>query len=272
MTLKLVSDSQIRDKDIDTLKRFIRYKLGGYRVAINEIPAGHQFFRGVLCEDRPSTIDRISYPPVERVTRLGRVNRPGTPMFYCSVAAAPVFYELRAKKGDLVALSRWEVVEPLWMHHLGYHQDALRRMGVADLTMRSRLTNPIPNETKENARLRARRTFQSNFAALSILMSYATLTERNADGGDTRYRYLRSRRNRSAAAGAADGVRAQRDNVYRGPRRRTAWAGASSVKSFRLMMASSSLMITWARAGSMSHCCAASATTPFLCQPGKRRS
>jgi hypothetical protein len=154
MTLKLVSDSQIRDKDIDTLKRFIRYKLGGYRVAINEIPAGHQFFRGVLCEDRPSTIDRISYPPVERVTRLGRVNRPGTPMFYCSVAAAPVFYELRAKKGDLVALSRWEVVEPLWMHHLGYHQDALRRMGVADLTMRSRLTNPIPNETKENARLR----------------------------------------------------------------------------------------------------------------------
>lgn len=154
MTLTLLSDGQLRDKDIDTLKRFIRCKLGGYRVAINEVPAGHPFFRGVLCEDQPTTIDRISYPPAERVTKLGRLNRPGTPMFYCSVASAAVFYELRAKKGDLVALSRWEVAEPLWMHHLGYHQDALRRMGAADVTMRPRLTNPIPNETKENARLR----------------------------------------------------------------------------------------------------------------------
>jgi hypothetical protein len=33
MTTKIFSDDQLRDKDIDTLKRYLRPKLGGYRVA-----------------------------------------------------------------------------------------------------------------------------------------------------------------------------------------------------------------------------------------------
>jgi hypothetical protein len=49
------------------------------------------------------------------VTKLGRVNRIGKPVFYCSRAAPAVFYELRVKEGDLIALSEWEVAEPLWM-------------------------------------------------------------------------------------------------------------------------------------------------------------
>jgi hypothetical protein len=58
-------------------------------------------------------------------------------MFYCSAAAAAVFFELRAKKGDRIALSRWDVVEPLWMHNLGYHPVSLQRIGAND----RRLTN-----------------------------------------------------------------------------------------------------------------------------------
>jgi len=53
-------------------------------------------------------------------------------------------------------LSEWEITEPLWMHNLGYHQDALRRMGGDDVVMRPRWANPIPNEPKTNARLRRR--------------------------------------------------------------------------------------------------------------------
>jgi hypothetical protein len=135
-TFRLLSDSQIRDKDIDTVKRFVRYKIGGYGVSMNDIPTGQTLYRGVFCADRPITVDRISYPPVERVTKLGRLNRPGTPKFYCSVAPASVFYELRAQKRDLIALSRWEVAEPLWMHHVGCHQDAPRRMGLASVHRR----------------------------------------------------------------------------------------------------------------------------------------
>jgi hypothetical protein len=141
MRIQLLTDDQIRKSDVDTLKRFVRYRLGGYAVAINDVPAGHPLFRGVHCPERPTTIDRISYPPPERVITCGRANRSGRPMFYCSVGAPAVFYELRAKAGDRIALSAWELVEPLWMHHLGYHEDALQRMGVREIGLRHRLTN-----------------------------------------------------------------------------------------------------------------------------------
>jgi hypothetical protein len=77
-------------------------------------------------------------------------------MFYCTAASPAVFFELRAKQGDRIALSQWEVAEPLWMHNLGYHQDALRKIGTSDIAIKQRptLTNPIPNESKKNANLR----------------------------------------------------------------------------------------------------------------------
>jgi hypothetical protein len=151
---KLFSDDQLRDKDIDTLRRFLRSKLGGYIVALKYIRTDNLLYRGVLCQERPTTIDRLSYPPADRITKLGRVNRVAVPVFYCSRAAAAVFYELRAKQGHLIALSEWELTEPLWMHNLGYHHDALRRVGAPDVSARRQLTNSIPNEPKKNAKMR----------------------------------------------------------------------------------------------------------------------
>lgn len=154
MTTKIFSDDQLKRKDIDTLKRFLRCKLGGYKVALSNINTENLLYRGVRWKQRPSKINDVSYPPADRVTRLGRVNRVERPVFYCSCGAPAVFYELRAKQGDLIALSEWEVTEPLWIHNLGYHPDALGRMGGADTLPRSRWANPIPNETKTNALLR----------------------------------------------------------------------------------------------------------------------
>jgi hypothetical protein len=154
MTPQIFSDDRLKDKNIDSLKRYLRSKLGGYRVALADITTGNLLYRGVAWKQRPSKIDDVSYPPADRVTKLGRINRIGKPVFYCSVAAHGVFSEMRAKQGDLIALSEWEVAEPLWMHNLGYHQDALRRMGAPAVAMRPRFINPIPNESKRNDRLR----------------------------------------------------------------------------------------------------------------------
>jgi hypothetical protein len=112
MTTKIFSDDQLRDKDIDTLKRYLRYKLGGYRVALADIRTDNVLYRGVPWQQRLGTIDDVSYPPADRVTKLGRVNRIGKPVFYCSRAAPGVFYELRAKRGDLIALSEWRSPSP----------------------------------------------------------------------------------------------------------------------------------------------------------------
>jgi hypothetical protein len=154
MTSEIFTDARLRDKNIDALKRYLRSKLSGYRVAFSYITPDNLLYRGVPWQQRPSKINQLSYPPVDRVTRLGRVNRIGKPVFYCSRAPEAVFYELRAKEGDLIALSEWEVTEPLWMHNLGFQEDALRRLGASDVAIRPRWNNPIPNEIKHNARLR----------------------------------------------------------------------------------------------------------------------
>jgi hypothetical protein len=151
---KIFTDDRLKSKNVDSLKRFLRSKLGGYRVAISDIRRGNVLYRGVPWQQRPSKISNLSYPPSDKVTKLGRVNRIGRCVFYASIADHGVFYELRAKKGDLIALSEWEVIEPLWMHNLGYHQDTLRKMGATGEALQSRFVNPIPDNTKHNEKLR----------------------------------------------------------------------------------------------------------------------
>jgi hypothetical protein len=154
MTGKIFTEAQLKQKDIDTLKRYLRCKLGGYRVAFASITTEAPLYRGVRWNQRPKKIDDLWYPPATVVTKLGRANREGIPIFYASCAGPGAFYELRAQKGDLIALSEWEVAESLWMHNLGFHPEALRRIGVSDGLGRSRWHNPIPNETNRHAKLR----------------------------------------------------------------------------------------------------------------------
>ncbi len=153
MPPKLFSDTQLRNRDLDTIKSWLRWKIGGYRVMINDTRAGNVIFRGVVAAEMPATINRISYPPAELVTKLGRANRIGHSLFYSSVAGPACFYELKAIAGQRIALAKWTVLEPLWMHNLGFHPHALKRLGVTD-SGRARFAHPIPNESKENERMR----------------------------------------------------------------------------------------------------------------------
>lgn len=151
----LFSDAQLRREPIDTLKRFLRYKLDNYLVAVRSINEGQWLYRGVVHREVPGLVSQLSYPPPDRVTKDGRANRAGVPMFYCSAAAPAVPFELRVKAGDMIALSEWRLNEKLWLHNLGYHDDALRRMGVTRSSARpATIVNPIPNESRANARLR----------------------------------------------------------------------------------------------------------------------
>ena len=150
---RLLTDDQVRKNDIDTLKRWLRPKLGGYTTAIKDLRSDNEFFRGVVWSERPNVVADLSYPPV-RYAKLNRASRDGQPMFYASRGAPPVFFELRAKAGQRVALSQWAVNEPIWMHNLGYHQDALRRLGGANAPLRHHFLSPIPGESKANLQLR----------------------------------------------------------------------------------------------------------------------
>jgi hypothetical protein len=147
---------QLQTRTIESLKAWLRRRIGGYTVALKYPTTMNRFYRGRICTDRPRTVDDVSYPPPDKVKKLGRANRDGEPMFYCCLGAFPVFFEIHAKEGDLIALSEWAVTEPLWMHNLGYHPDALAKMGAPAPPQRSGLISPIPNETNRNYRLRHR--------------------------------------------------------------------------------------------------------------------
>jgi hypothetical protein len=150
---------QLETMSIDAMKAYLRRRIGGYTVAIKPMQATNKLFRGVLCRERPSSVDRISYPPPHLVLKPGRANRDHSSMFYGCVGAFPIFFEIHAKQGDLIALSEWAVAEPLWMHNLGYHPDALGKLGAPVPAQRSHrlpLVSPIADETNYNRRIRRR--------------------------------------------------------------------------------------------------------------------
>jgi hypothetical protein len=146
---------QLQTRTIEALKGYVRRRLGGYGVAIKDVPTTNRLYRGVkwsACQ--PRTIEDLSYPKPDIVRDYGRANRIGQSMFYGCLGAFPVFLEIQVQEGDLVALSEWSITEPLWMHNLGYHPDALEVIGAPIPPQRFPLINPIPNETKRNYRLR----------------------------------------------------------------------------------------------------------------------
>ena len=146
---------QLQTRTIEALKGYIRRRIGGYRVAIKDTPTTNRLYRGIkwnACP--PRTIEDLTYPTPGIVQDYGRANRIGQSMFYGCLGAFPVFLEIQAQEGDLVALSEWAITEPLWMHNLGYHPDALDVIEAPIPPQRSRLVNPIPNETNRNYRLR----------------------------------------------------------------------------------------------------------------------
>jgi hypothetical protein len=154
MTLPLFTDTQLERLTIEALKNLLRRQLGGMVRAVKNINAGTIIYRGVPWDRRPDLIAQLSYPPIDKVRQFGRLNRPGQSVFYGSAAPPGVFYELKAREGNLIAFSKWQVKEPLWMHNLGYHADALARLGATPNSARLALTEPIPNETQRNKRLR----------------------------------------------------------------------------------------------------------------------
>jgi len=76
----------------------------------------------------PKTIAELWYPPVAKAS-LGRANREGQPMFYCSPDPACTFLELGARVGSLVVHAQWITKVDMLLHDLGYTAQVLTRAG-----------------------------------------------------------------------------------------------------------------------------------------------
>lgn len=68
----------------------------------------------------PISLADLKYPPASR-TRIGRANREGYPMFYCSMSKEPIFFEIgNLKAGDEIIISSWKTTSSLLVNNIGY--------------------------------------------------------------------------------------------------------------------------------------------------------
>ena len=66
---------QLETRTIDSLKDYLRRRIGGYTVAIKHILTTNPLYRGRICSERPRTIGELSYPKPNNVKKLGRCVR-----------------------------------------------------------------------------------------------------------------------------------------------------------------------------------------------------
>lgn len=113
--------SDLDSLDIDATAEMLMPLLEGVRMRIPRIQSDLRLFRARL--DAPvRTPADLSYPP-PALARLGRLNREGAPMFYCSAARSAVFFELEPLAGQSLLVSRWRTTQPILLSHVGYHEN-----------------------------------------------------------------------------------------------------------------------------------------------------
>lgn len=76
----------------------------------------------------PQFIHELWHPPVD-IASLGRANRSGVPMFYCSSDPNCAFQEIGVEVGQLVVHAQWVTLTPMLLHDIGYSQQVLTRAG-----------------------------------------------------------------------------------------------------------------------------------------------
>jgi hypothetical protein len=126
----------LRTVDVDFIFEQLRPVFDGYVVKACIFDAGMPLYRGNVYPQQPMNRSFLTYPPVALVDKFQRANRPGRPMFYCSGARPPPFFELGVRSGDHISISRWRTTERALLNNIGYDQpvfDMLKSTRTADI-------------------------------------------------------------------------------------------------------------------------------------------
>lgn len=111
---------------IDDLKRVLAPAIEGRLVTVPVLNAGTPLYRARVI-GKPTHIRDVSYPPAS-LTPLGRVNREGAPVLYCSSAREGALFEVRPRSGETVVVVKWTTTEPMVVHQVGYSTNALNQL------------------------------------------------------------------------------------------------------------------------------------------------
>lgn len=119
---------------VNEIKEQLRPFFKGMHVVSPVLQSGEFVYRarklsGVFNKARSIRVAELSYPP-SPAAKMGRANREGQSVFYCSTSKEAVFFEIRAlKPGDELILSFWQTTDRLIVNNIGYTQELFTRLG-----------------------------------------------------------------------------------------------------------------------------------------------
>ncbi len=129
--IKAIRKIDMKNADIDFLKKRIGDFFVGYYLSTIALKKGNTLYRGVKWpeNEKPDVISKISYPDKSYIRTLGRCNRLGNSMFYCSYSREAPFFELKVSKGDFIAVSHWLNKREVMVNNVGYVDETFQRYG-----------------------------------------------------------------------------------------------------------------------------------------------
>ena len=110
------------------IKKRITPLIVGYTIQSPIIPLGQNLFRGIKYSVKPINLRELSYPPAQIAVTFQRANRPGQPMFYGSTAREAPFFELGARRGKHLVISRWRANDLLLVNNAGYSKSVFNAL------------------------------------------------------------------------------------------------------------------------------------------------
>lgn len=129
--IKAVRKIDLKNADIDFLKKRMNDLFVGYYLSSIALKKGNILYRGVKWSEneKPNFVTKISYPDNSYVKTLGRCNRQGNSMFYCSISREAPFFELKVFEGDFIAISHWTSLREVMVNNVGYVDETFERYG-----------------------------------------------------------------------------------------------------------------------------------------------
>lgn len=127
-------EANLPSLEIDEIKKRLDLLTIGYAIQSPIFDPGAFIYRGRLLTptfNKAAGITRkdLIYPPAN-VATLGRLNRAGQSIFYCSMHKELVFFELRdVKPGDEIILTFWKTTEKMFVNNIGYTEYAFNQLG-----------------------------------------------------------------------------------------------------------------------------------------------
>lgn len=130
---KYINDNN-KQLGVEEIRELISPLMNGLIVDAPIIPAGTFLYRArkidnFFNKDHKILLNELQYPPSDKAT-LGRLNRDGQSVFYCSASKEPIFFELpNLSDGHEIVIGFWQTLDDMIVNNIGYTEFIFSKMG-----------------------------------------------------------------------------------------------------------------------------------------------